>query len=232
MKPVYLLAGGRGGDRKKMTTLIRSILLESGKKSPKIAYLGAATDDNLIFYKMMTSPLLAEGAGQVNRVVLASKKADIQKAKALLEVADVIYFGGGDVERGMQVLEEKNMVGFMQELARRDKLILGVSAGSIMLAKEWVRWRDPDDDNSVEIFPCLNIAPVVCDTHAEEDDWQELKTLLKIAPADMTGYGIPSGAAIKVFPNGTVEALGGTVCRFSRHGKTVSRDPAILPAVT
>ena len=132
-----------------------------------------------------------------------------------MDAADVIYFGGGDVQRGMQVLEEKNMAEFMQELARQDKLIFGVSAGSIMLAKEWVRWQDPDDDDSVEIFPCLNIAPIVCDTHAEDDDWQELKILLQIAPADMTGYGIPSGTALKVLPDGTVEALGGNICRLA-----------------
>lgn len=229
MKPVYLLAGGRGGDRKKMTAIIRTVLKETGKPSPKIAYIGAATDDNLLFYKMMTLPITAAGAGEVKRVVLASKKADILKAKTILEAADVIYFGGGDVERGMQVLEEKNMVGFIQELARQDKIIFGISAGSIMLAKEWVRWKNPDDDDSVEIFPCLNIAPVVCDTHAEEDGWEELKTLLKIAPADMTGYGIPSDAAIKVSPDGTVEALGTAVVRFSRRGKQVSRGPDILP---
>ena len=229
MKPVYLLAGGRGGDRKKMTAIIRSVFKETGKPSPKVAYIGAATDDNLLFYKMMTLPLTAAGAGEVKRVVLASKKADIPKAKAILEDADVIYFGGGDVERGMQVLEEKNMVGFLQDLVRQDKVIFGISAGSIMLAKEWVRWKNPDDDDSVEIFPCLNIAPVVCDTHAEEDDWEELKTLLKIAPADMTGYGIPSDAAIIVLPDGKVEALGAPVVRFTRRGKEVRRDPDVLP---
>ena len=231
MKPVYLLAGGRGGDRKKITSIIRSILLESGKKSPIVAYVGAATDDNLIFFKMMTLPLKAAGASQVNRVVLAPKKADIQKAKDQLAAADIIFFSGGDVQRGMEVLQEKNMVGFMQELARKDKLIFGVSAGSIMLAKEWVYWQDPDDDDSVEIFPCLNIAPIVCDTHAEEDDWQELRTLLKIAPDDMNGYGIPSDAAVKVLPDGTVEALGAAVVRFSRRGATVCREPDILPVV-
>ena len=231
MKPVYLLAGGRGSDRKKMVSIIQAIFRETGKKSPVVAYIGAATDDNLIFFKMMAAPLKTAGAGKVNRIILASKKANLQKAKEQMEEADVIYFGGGDVQRGIEVLQEKDMVGFMQEIGRRDKLIFGVSAGSIMLAKEWVYWLDPDDDNSVRIFPCLGIAPVICDTHAEEDDWQELKALLRIASVDTAGYGIPSGGAIKVMPDGSVEALAEPAVRFSRQGGKIIRNPDILPAL-
>lgn len=231
MKPVYLLAGGRGSDRKKMVSIIQAIFRETGKKSPVVAYIGAATDDNLIFFKMMAAPLKTAGAGKVNRIILASKKANLQKAKEQMEEADVIYFGGGDVQRGIEVLQEKDMVGFMQEIGRRDKLIFGVSAGSIMLAKEWVYWLDPDDDNSVRIFPCLGIAPVICDTHAEEDDWQELKALLRIASVDTAGYGIPSGGAIKVMPDGSVEALGEPAVRFNRQGGKIIRNPDILPAL-
>ncbi len=229
MKPVYLLAGGRGGDRKKMADLIRLILADSGKKSPVVAYIGAATDDNPMFYKMMTLPLFKTGTAKINHVHIASRKADISKAKDQLSAADIIYFGGGDVERGMQVLEEKNMIEFIKDLPRQEKLFFGISAGSIMLAEEWVRWRDPDDDSTVEIFPCLGIAPVICDTHAEEDNWQELKTLLQIAPTELTGYGIASDAAIKVLPDRTVEALGGKVNCFRRKSGEVMQEADLLP---
>ncbi len=228
MKPVYLLAGGRGGDREKMVNIIKMAIAESGKKSPVLAYVGAATDDNPNFFKMMTLPLFETGIDRVDRVLIAPPKADVSKAKRQLSAADIVYFGGGDVERGMQVLEEKNMVEFIKELSDRDKLFLGVSAGSIMLAKEWVRWSNPDDDSTVEIFPCLGIAPVICDTHAEEDDWQELKTLLQIAPEDLDGYGIASGAAIKVMPDKKVEAIGGRVFHFSRSFGKVKREPDII----
>ncbi len=229
MKPVYLLAGGRGGDRKKLADMIRLIITDSGKKSPVIAYVGAATDDSLMFFKTTTLPFFKIGAAKINRILLASGKADISKAKDQLSAADIIYFGGGDVERGMQVLEEKNMVGFMKDLSLQDKLFFGRSAGSIMLAQEWVRWRDPDDDSTVEIFPCLGIAQVICDTHAEEDNWQELKTLLEIAPTDLTGYGITSDTAIKVLPDRTVEALGGKVSCFRRKSCEVMQEADLLP---
>jgi peptidase E len=230
MKPIYLLAGGRSGDRKKMATVIRTIFRESCNESPKVAYVGAATDDNTEFFNMMTAPLKEAGAGQVSHALISPPHADLKKAKNILESADIVFISGGDVERGMQVLTEKKMASFLQQLYGQEKLFFGVSAGSIMLAKEWVRWRDPNDDSTVEIYPCLGLAPVICDCHAEEDGWQELITLLQIKQVDSDGYGIPSGAAIKVSPDGTVEALGGIVCRFSRHNGKVSRNPDILPA--
>ena len=74
------------------------------------------------------------------------------------------------------------------------------------------------------------MAPVICDTHAEEDDWQELKALLALEEDNVKGYGIPSGAAIKVSPDGKIEALGGAIHQYIRRGERVERIPDILPA--
>ncbi|MFH0897859.1 MAG: hypothetical protein V1850_07450, partial [Candidatus Bathyarchaeota archaeon] len=83
-------------------------------------------------------------------------------------------------------------------------------------------WKDPDDDLSAELFPCLGFAPIICDTHGEQDDWEELKTALKLTEDGEKGYGIVSGTAIKVYTDSKVEALGGAVHQFIRsEGKTV-----------
>jgi peptidase E len=121
------------------------------------------------------------------------------------------------------------MTRFLSRLYEQGKPFFGTSAGSIMLAKEWVRWRDPDDDATAELFPCLGIAPVICDAHDEEGDWQELKTTLKLGQDNVKGYGIVSGTAIKVSPDGRVEALGGAMHQFLRHGGRVDRLPDLLP---
>jgi len=129
----------------------------------------------------------------------------------------------------MEVLREKGMVDFLFQLYQQGKPFFGLSAGSIMLAKEWVRWRDPDDDSTAELFPCLGFAPVICDTHDEENDWQELKAALKLEKDNTIGYGIVSGAAIKVFPDGRIEALGNITHRYIRHRERVDRMADILP---
>ncbi len=134
---------------------------------------------------------------------------------------------GGDVEAGMQVLAQTGMTEFLRDQYRKGKPFFGSSAGSIMLAKAWVRWRDPNADSSAEPFPCLEIAQVCCDTHGEEDDWGELRVLTRLITAGTIGYGIPSGTALIANPDGSVLARGGEVHRFMFTGDRVSQIQSI-----
>lgn len=229
MKPVYLLAGGRPPNREKQNFLIQAVLRESGKTSPTIGYIGTASGDDKRFLEFMARELKESGAFQINHAVIASPKADLKKAKDILESSDIIFAGGGDVDAGVRILQEKKMDQFLHELYREGKVFFGISAGSIMLAKEWVRWRDPEDASTAELFPCLDIAPVICDTHCEQDGWEELQALLKLEEDNTIGYGIVSGTAIKVFPDGSIEALGGATHQYVRYGGRVDRISDILP---
>jgi peptidase E len=222
-KPVYLLAGGRGQRRPSPDPLLQAVFRECGVSSPSVAYVGAASGDDRSFFGFITSAFKDAGAGQITHALIAPEKADLKKAREVLERADIVFISGGDVEAGMDVLREKDMAGFLTALYEQGKPFFGLSAGSIMLAREWVRWRDPDNDATAEVFPCLGIAPVICDTHAEGDDWEELKALLALEKNDTKGYGIPTGAGIKVFPDGRVEAVGGPVPIYQRRGGKVNK---------
>jgi peptidase E len=228
IKPVYLLAGGRGGNRSKEGIILQAMFREYGIPSPSIAYVGTASGDSKVFFGFITGAFKKAGAGKVTHAVMTPKKADMKKAGDILESADIIFVSGGDVEAGMDVLQQKDMVKFLGDLYRQGKPFFGISAGSIMLAREWIRWSDPDDDSTANIFPCLDIAPVICDTHAEDDDWEELKALLALEKEGVKGYGIPSGGTIKVYADGKVEALGDAIPQYvSRGGKAARLDDLV-----
>jgi len=226
-KPVYLIAGGK--NRKSFRSIIEMIREDTRKARPTIAYVGVASGDSLPFYLMMSVMIKEVGDCRIRRVLIAPKKADLNTAQAGLESADAIFVSGGDVEAGMQILEQKNMAGFLTDLFKQGKILFGVSAGSIMLAREWVRWRDPEDDSTAELFPCLGMTPIICDTHAEADDWEELKAALKLKEEDTQGYGIPSGSCLKVYPDGRMEALDGAITQFLKRGNSIVKQPALLP---
>lgn len=229
LKPVYLLAGGRPRNPQIFNPLLQAVFRESGKTSPAIAYVGVASEDNKAFFFMMATLLKGAGAGKIRHAVISPEKSDLKKAQDIINSADIIYISGGDVERGMQILQEKRMADFLLELYGLGKLFFGISAGSIMLAKEWIRWRNPEDDATAEIFPCLGIAPVIFDTHGEQDDWEELQALLKLKQDNTKGYGIVSGTAIKIFPDGRIEALGGAVHQYIKCDGSVVRTADVLP---
>jgi cyanophycinase-like exopeptidase len=178
----------------------------------------------------MSGLLKRAGAWEVTLAPLCGRRGDVEEAKAVLEASDLVFVSGGDVEEGMRVLEEKGMMPYLKRLHRAGKPFFGVSAGSIMLARTWIRWKDPDDDSSAELFPCMGFARVLCDTHGEADDWSELKALLALSPVGAVGHGIVSGSAISVDADGAVSALGGEVHRFRRRAGGVVQIESLLPA--
>lgn len=229
--PIYLVAGGRDSVRRRgPDPLLREALQASGVERPRVAYVGAASGDNPAFRLMTGGMLKKAGAAEVTLVPLCGRRADAEKARAVLRAADIVFMSGGDVEAGMAVLTETRMSAFLRKLFREGKPFLGVSAGSIMLARAWVRWKDPAVESSSEIFPCLGLAPVLCDTHGEGDSWEELRALLALSPVGAIGYGIVSGSAIVVRPGGKVEARGGDVHRFRRRSAGVTQVESLLPA--
>jgi cyanophycinase-like exopeptidase len=229
--PIFLIAGGRGIRMwKGPDPLLQAVFRQTGIQRPTVAYIGTASGDNPAFRVMISNRLQKAGAGKVTLAPLCGRRGNAEKAKAVIETSDLVFFSGGDVEEGMRVLKEKGMIDPLRRLYRAGKPFFGISAGSIMLAHQWIRWKDPDDDTSAEIFDCLSLAYVLCDTHGEAEGWEELKALLALSPIDTIGYGIVSGTAIVVSPDGTVSALGGEVHRFQKQASGVMQIKNLFPS--
>ncbi len=227
---LLLIAGGRSAlKRRGPDPLVAEAVSQAKVPRPRVAYLGAASGDNAAFRVLIAGLLKKAGAGEVVLAPLCGRKADPEKARKVLGDSDLVFVSGGDVEEGMQVLRQTRMMRFLRALHEAGKPFFGVSAGSIMLARAWVRWRDPNNDQSAEVFPCLGFAPVLCDTHGEADGWEELKALLALSPVGAVGYGIVSSTALVVGPGGRVGARGGEVHRFRRRASGVVQVESLLP---
>ena len=100
-KPLYLLAGGREGSTKSTKQILQAVFREIGKESPSIAYIGAASDDNRMFYQFIAGMIKRLADCKVNRVLTCSQKADMSKAKEILASAGCYFHewrgcGNGD----------------------------------------------------------------------------------------------------------------------------------------
>lgn len=211
-KPVCLIAGGPGTDHGILISLFRKVFKVTGVDSPRVAYIGAASGDNLDFFSWLRDMLRKAGASEVVLVPLARKNR-VARGVAVLKVSDIVFMSGGDVEKGMKLLEKRRLVPVLRRLFAKGVPFFGLSAGSIMLAKSWVKWRDPDDDSTAGLFRCLGFAPVLCDTHGEDGDWEELRVLLGLVRKGTVGYGITSTAGLIVMSGGRVRTMGGAVHR-------------------
>jgi peptidase E len=212
---IHLVGGGPGAIAQTRRHF-HSAIAALHKKAPLVAYVGAASKDNVGFRKMLT---LALGNARVEPVRLASPKAKVSEARQLLDDCDLVFVSGGDVDLGMQILGERGVVEDFHRLAKAEKPFLGVSAGSIMLAQHWVRFPD-DDEAKAELFSCLGIAPVHVDCHSEDDGWSELRVLMRLLPEGSIGYGIPSKGCLQI--DAQLSSAGVPLPRFrTRRGKAV-----------
>ncbi len=230
---IHLMGGGPGG-LLALRSHFQAALRAVGRPRPLVAYVGAASGDNAVFFGMIRTALFTRGA-RMQLVRTASPRASASEARALLDDCDLVFVSGGDVEQGMQVLRDRDLVTPLQAFARAGKPMFGISAGSIMLGRDWVSFP-ADDSQGASLFPCLGIAPVHVDAHAEADGWDELRVLVDLlcrrGDAGPVGYGLTRAGGlrvelldddVKLVPLGTPTPRIGV-----RDGTVVSLDPLPL----
>ena len=208
---IFLIAGGPKAKNTK--EILAEVLASCKEKAPCVAYIGTASGDNKDFFLMLKPIIIAAGFGKVTLVSVV-RQFDPDKAKNILVASDIVFISGGDVEMGMKYLTKRKLIPFFRELYDGGKLFCGVSAGAIMLCRNWMSWHDPDDDNTAELLDCLGFAPLLCDVHAKEDNWVEMKRLLGFFPPGTVGYGIPAEGALRVAPDGKITPIGLAPIRF------------------
>ena len=230
-KPVYLLSGDSHHHRKTRDPLIREMLRETGRARPAVAYIGTASGDDALFFRVLQRLFENTGAGSVDLAPLATSAANLRHSRRLLEQADVIFLSEGDVDLGMRLLAERGLVALLHERYHAGAVFSGFSAGSILMSRQWVRWTDPADDATAVPFDCLALVPLVCDTHDETAGWEELKTLIRLRRvAGEIGYGIPTSMGLRVLPDGAAVAIGGFVHRYTYRDGRVDNIGDISPA--
>jgi peptidase E len=234
-KPLALhLTGGGPGAVLALRRHFKTALLGIERTRPVVAYVGAASNDNAGFFTMIKTAVTTSTSARMRLAKIASPRASASDARALLAECDLVFVSGGDVEHGMKVLHDRDMVTHLRTLARAGKPMFGISAGSIMLSREWVRFPD-DDAAKAELFPCLGIAPLHADAHAEADNWDELRVLVDLLrrrkEGKEIGYGLTRKGGLRVDIDETGAKIGAIGTPIPRIGVRANKvvDLAPLP---
>lgn len=233
-KPVTLIAGQFGSRHLGTEPHLAAAMQLTSKDAPTALYVGAANGEYPSLGTKLCGLIAAAGAAHVVWPKLAARRPERAAARAALGAADFVLFGGGDVEAGMDVLRESDLVDELRLAAQRGVVFAGISAGAILLGERWVRWpHDEAGDHEAETFECLGVAPCSLDTHGEGDDWREARVFVaaraREAGRESKVYGIPSGGAL-IVGNGKMRARGAAVPVFVAGPSRAAHIEATLDA--
>ena len=220
-KPTTLIAGKFGSRHFGTKPYLAEAVRLTGTDGPIALYVGAASADDRGFGTALSALLKGAGIRKVVWPKLSSgKKKDASGARAALGDVDLVFVGGGDVEAGVQALRDADLIDDLHAAAKRGVVFVGMSAGAIMLGERWIRWpREGASDDEAETYECLAIAPCSLDTHGEGDRWQETQSFAAVRARELgktaRAYGVPSGAALVIQSDGSLQARGDAVTVFA-----------------
>ena len=156
---------------------------------------------------------------EVSRVALPGEPGAMSadEAHAAFLAADLIFLAGGDPVVGAEVLASSGGGAWIREARQRGVHLGGGSAGAILLGAWWARWPSeappgvPFDGG--ELVACSGAVPMVVDTHAEDDDWAELRLVEGMQRAakrsdGLSLWGVPTHGALLVDSDDKVVELG------------------------
>ena len=107
--------------------LERYVLAQTGKKRPKVCFLGTATGDADTYVAKFYSAFTRLDC-RPTHIPLFARTPDLRKE---LLSQDVIYVGGGNTKSMLAVWREWGIPAILREAWRRGIVLTGVSAGAI-----------------------------------------------------------------------------------------------------
>jgi cyanophycinase len=234
-KPTTLIAGQFGSPHFGTKPYLAHALRRTGKDEPVVLYVGVASGDAAGFGAALAEVAKGAGAREVVWPKLARKRKQVAAMRAALEDVDLVLVGGGDVDAGMQVLREAALVEDLHAAADRGAVFVGMSAGAIMLGERWIRWPYAHaGDDQAETYACLRIVPYTVDTHGEGEDWREALSYAAVRARELgreaRAYGVPSGGALVIDPQGKIEVQGEPVPVFAAQPHREARLETTLEA--
>lgn len=191
-----LIGGGntRGGAWE-TENIDREVVKMTDKAMPQFLFVGLASSFADSYYDAMKNIYKSLGCNcQYLKKKNIINNRDIVEAK--INNADIIYIGGGDTIKLLNELKEYNLEELFIEAFKKNKVIVGISAGAIILCNEGysdsLKLRGESD--KYEFIKGLGCLDLIFSPHHSEEKYSEMMTEI----GDRKVYSLENGTALKI----------------------------------
>jgi peptidase E len=190
MRQLVLLGGG-GFSQEKNRALDRHFLAQTGKKRPRVLFIGTASGD-AESYRYKFYEAMAELPCRATHLSLfAPPSADLA---SFVDRHDAIFVGGGNTRSLLALWREWGLDASLRRAYRRGTVIGGVSAGMIA----WFDWGVTDSiPGALTPLACLGWLPgSACPHYDSETERRPTYQRLVESGAIPGGFAVDDGVAL------------------------------------
>ena len=249
-KTIIAIGGGEIGriktypdghsEQKPVETMVidKKIIELSGKEHPKLVFIGAASDDNPAYFTAIENHFAGRLGCVVENLAL-TQKPSIEEIRKVILGADIIYVGGGNVTRLMQVLKDSGTDKILKIAYDQGIVMSGNSAGGCVWFESYDNDEDEDFDGTFDTLKTKNALGWVHGYFLPH--WNKLpetgiskdavsKDVIKkmLTNESKYGYAVEEGAAIMVQTDGDKTVLseiiskpGAKICKLNQDASRV-----------
>jgi len=155
-------------------------------------------------YSMTFVKMFQDDDIKFKTVNIIDDRATKQQAIEYINQADIVWLSGGNTLKQISYINEYNLIPALQN---RKGITIGMSAGSINMAKRVVLARDIKDDIlELKIYDGIGLVDINIEPHIDGAKKEHLEDIRK-ASKEATIYGLFDNSFIKII-NNEVEYIG------------------------
>lgn len=197
------------------TKIDRFILNSTGKKHPKMLFIGTATNDKQSYLEIITEHFKDRlGCQSVEPLNLVTEKLSFEHIREKIFNADVIYVGGGDTTTMLQIWRKQGVDKLLYKAWQKGIVMAGISAGAICWFEYYDNMDDIDSLEDLDIISGLGFVKGFGVPHYNQLSTEE-KTLinLKLKEKNLAGWSIDDCSAL-VFQDDNIQIIS---CKTNRN---------------
>ena len=193
-----IVAIGGGEISKNETEKIdREIIKISNKINPNVLFIPTASFDYKDYCKRFINLYQYKLGANVKTLCISNNNITEAEIIKIFEWADIIYVGGGDTVHMLKIWAEKGIIKFLKKAYRDNKILCGLSAGSIC----WFKYGQSEievDKNKFEYIKIEGLNMINgfhCPHFNENNRKKEFLKMIK-DEENIVGIGIENNCAI------------------------------------
>lgn len=197
MKRIIAIGGGEIKDNE--TILIdQRVVFAANKKNPKLLFIPTASGEPQGYVNSIQKVYGEQLGCEVKALLLLEGSTSVDEARKMILKSDIIYVGGGNTKRMLEVWKEYSIDEALKEAYARGIVLSGLSAGSICWFNsghsDSITYETGVKSPYIQIKGLGLIKGLHCPHYNEEDRAEEFEKM--VAQTDEIGIAIENNCAI------------------------------------